>query len=43
MRQTNPAESGTRKHFAESIERDVIHGNDSPENAAIGGSGLFLI
>lgn len=38
MGATNPAnaaEGTIRKRFAESIERNVIHGSDSPENAAI--------
>lgn len=38
MGATNPAnaEPGTiRKEFAESIERNSVHGSDSPENAAI--------
>src|ERR1700733_13627569 len=38
MGATNPAnaEPGTiRKDFAESIERNSVHGSDSPENAAI--------
>ena len=38
MGATNPANAadGTiRKLFAESIERNAIHGSDSPENAAI--------
>ena len=38
MGATNPAEAeeGTiRKQFASSIERNAIHGSDSPENAAI--------
>ncbi len=37
MGATNPAEAadGTiRKLFGESIERNAIHGSDSPENAA---------
>lgn len=38
MGATNPAnaaEGTIRKRFAESIERNCIHGSDSPENAAI--------
>jgi nucleoside-diphosphate kinase len=38
MGATDPAkaEAGTiRKQFAESIERNSVHGSDSPENAAI--------
>lgn len=38
MGATNPAEAadGTiRKEFAENIERNSVHGSDSPENAAI--------
>lgn len=38
MGATNPedAEEGTiRKEFAENIERNSVHGSDSPENAAI--------
>lgn len=38
MGATNPAnaaEGTIRKRFAESIERNAIHGSDSPENAAI--------
>lgn len=38
MGATNPAnaaEGTIRKMFAESIERNAIHGSDSPENAAI--------
>ena len=38
MGATNPAnaaEGTIRKMYAESIERNVIHGSDSPENAAI--------
>jgi nucleoside-diphosphate kinase len=38
MGATNPAnaaEGTIRKLYAESIERNVIHGSDSPENAAI--------
>jgi nucleoside-diphosphate kinase len=38
MGATNPANAadGTiRKLYAESIERNAIHGSDSPENAAI--------
>ncbi len=38
MGATDPAkaETGTiRKQFAESIERNSVHGSDSPENAAI--------
>ncbi|PJB77023.1 MAG: nucleoside-diphosphate kinase [Acidobacteria bacterium CG_4_9_14_3_um_filter_49_7] len=38
MGATNPAdaESGTiRKTFAENIERNAVHGSDSPESAAI--------
>ncbi|RMF11230.1 MAG: nucleoside-diphosphate kinase [Alphaproteobacteria bacterium] len=38
MGATNPAEAeeGTiRKTFAENIERNSVHGSDSPENAAI--------
>ncbi len=41
---TNPAnaEEGTvRKKFAESIERNAIHGSDSDENAKIEGDLLF--
>ena len=38
MGATNPAEAaeGTiRARFASSIERNAIHGSDSPENAAV--------
>lgn len=38
MGATNPAnaaEGTIRKKFAESIERNSVHGSDSPENAAI--------
>ncbi|MFZ4541205.1 MAG: nucleoside-diphosphate kinase [Rickettsiales bacterium] len=38
MGATNPAnaaEGTIRKTFAESIERNTVHGSDSPENAAI--------
>ena len=38
MGATNPAEAaeGTiRAHFAESLERNSVHGSDSPENAVI--------
>jgi nucleoside-diphosphate kinase len=38
MGATNPANaaSGTiRKDFAESVERNVVHGSDSPESAAV--------
>jgi nucleoside-diphosphate kinase len=38
MGATNPAnaaEGTIRKLYAESIERNAIHGSDSPENAAI--------
>jgi nucleoside-diphosphate kinase len=38
MGKTNPADAaeGTiRKMYAESIERNAIHGSDSPENAAV--------
>jgi len=38
MGATNPAnaaEGTIRKRFAESIERNCIHGSDSPENASI--------
>lgn len=41
---TNPAnaEAGTiRKVFAQSIEKNAIHGSDSDENAAIEGSFFF--
>ena len=41
---TNPAnaEAGTiRKTFAESIERNAVHGSDSDENAAIEGNFFF--
>ena len=41
---TNPAnaEAGTiRKLFAESIDKNAIHGSDSDENAAIEGSFFF--
>jgi nucleoside-diphosphate kinase len=41
---TNPenAEAGTiRKTFAESIERNAVHGSDSDENAEIEGKLLF--
>lgn len=41
---TNPAnaEEGTvRKKYAESIERNAIHGSDSDDNAAIEGNLLF--
>ena len=36
IRKTNPcmAEEGTiRKHFAESLQKNAIHGSDTPENA----------
>ncbi len=38
MGATNPAEAGggtIRKAFAENIERNAVHGSDSPESAAI--------
>jgi nucleoside-diphosphate kinase len=38
MGATNPANAapGTiRKDFAESVERNIVHGSDSPESAAI--------
>jgi nucleoside-diphosphate kinase len=41
---TNPAnaEEGTiRKKYAESIERNAVHGSDSDENAQIEGALLF--
>ena len=41
---TNPADAaeGTiRKQFAESIERNAVHGSDSDENALIEGSYFF--
>src|SRR6185369_10020812 len=37
MGATNPAQAApgtSRKDFAESIERNSVHGSDSPENAA---------
>jgi len=41
---TNPenAEDGTiRKHFAESVEKNAVHGSDSDENAIIEGDFFF--
>ncbi len=41
---TNPAqaEEGTiRKEFAESIEKNAVHGSDSDENAQIEGNFFF--
>ncbi len=37
----NAAEGTIRKLFAESVERNAIHGSDSDENAAIEGSFFF--
>ena len=37
----NAAEGTIRKQFAESIEKNAIHGSDSDENALIEGSYFF--
>lgn len=39
----NAAEGTIRKAYAESVERNAVHGSDSDENAAVEGSFFFSV